>query len=100
MVELKAFLDHNGWDIFRHEYFEGRGPNGDGTFPPEMEMLVSVLKRLEEMGIVVKGMNEGIIDFPSINNDGEEMYLCWKLGEDDIAYWHHIGEGFESRKQI
>ena len=100
MVELKKSLDLMGWDIFRHRYFGGRGPNGDGSFPKEMEYLVEIVKSLDERGIVVKGIGEGLIDFPHLRENGEEVYLCWKVGEDDILYWHTIAEGYAGRKRI
>ena len=100
LVELKQHLDVKGWDVYRHEYFGGRGPNGDGTFPQEVETLVDIVKELDRRGIVVKGIEEGLMDFPNIRENGEEVYLCWKVGENDIAYWHRIEEGFAGRKGI
>lgn len=100
MVELKKTLDILGWDVYRHRYFGGRGPNGDGSFPRDMEILVELVQSLDEKGIVVKGLDDGLIDFPHIRSDGEEVYLCWKLGEDDIQYWHRIPDGFAGRRSI
>ena len=50
LVELKGELDAMGWDLMRHQYFGGMGPNGDGSFPREMELLVEIVKGLEERG--------------------------------------------------
>jgi hypothetical protein len=65
-----------------------------------METLVEIVKGLDERGIVVKGLDEGLIDFPHIRTNGEEVYLCWKLGEDDILFWHTIPDGYAGRKGI
>lgn len=100
MIELKRSLDLMGWDIYRHRYFGGRGPNGDGTFPKEMEALVEIVQGLDKRGVVVKGIDEGLIDFPHIRGNGEEVYLCWKIGEDDITNWHRLAEGYAGRKSI
>lgn len=100
LVELKQTLDVLGWDVYRHRYFGGRGPNGDGSFPREMEMLVEIVKGLDERGMVVKGLDEGLVDFPHIRENGEEVYLCWKIGENDILYWHTIADGFAGRQSI
>lgn len=100
MVELKQALDEKGWDVRRHTYFGGMGPNGDGRFPPEMETLVEIVQQFDKRGIVVKEINLGLIDFPHIRKNGEEVYLCWKLGEDDIEYWHRILDGYAGRKAI
>ncbi len=100
MAELKKILDSRGWDVRRHRYFGGMGPNGDGSFPAEMETLVEILMQLESKGIVVKGMEEGLIDFPHIRKSGEEVFLCWRVGENDIRFWHHLNDGFAGRKKI
>jgi hypothetical protein len=55
---------------------------------------------LDQRGVVVKGIDEGLIDFPHIREDGEEVYLCWKIGENDIAFWHRLSEGYAGRKSI
>jgi hypothetical protein len=100
LVELKVALDKRGWDVNRHQYFGGRGPNGDGRFPPEMETLVEILRGLEGKGIVVKGLAQGLIDFPHIRTNGDEVYLCWMVGENDILYWHTVADGFAGRRSI
>lgn len=63
------------------------------------ERLVEIINRIQETGVLVKDVDVGLVDFPSLL-DGEEIYLCWKLGEDHIAYWHGIDEGFAGRKPI
>lgn len=100
LVELKQAVNSKGWDVYRHRYFGGMGPNGDGSFPAEMETLVEIVKSFDEKGILVKGIDDGLIDFPHIRSNGEEVYLCWKLGEDDIQYWHPIPDGYAGRKRL
>lgn len=100
LVELKTQLDVKGWDLHRHQYFGGRGPNGDGGFPNEMETLVEIVQGFDQRGIVVKGIDQGLIDFPHIRENGEEVYLCWKVGENDIKYWHSLEDGFAGRKSV
>jgi hypothetical protein len=98
--ELKRKLDTMGWDLTRHQYFGGMGPNGDGSFPPEMETVVEIVRGLEERGILMKGIDQGLVDFPHIRENGEEVYLCWQLGENDIIAWHRLNEGFVGRKGL
>jgi hypothetical protein len=100
LVELKRQLDAKGWDIYRHQYFGGMGPNGSGLFPKELETVVEIVKGLEQRGIIVKGIEQGLIDFPHIRGNGEEVYLCWMVGENDIGFWHTIEAGFVGRKSI
>ncbi|MGO8791364.1 MAG: DUF2203 domain-containing protein [Terriglobia bacterium] len=63
------------------------------------EHLVEVVNRIQDSGVLVKDLDVGLVDFPSLL-EGEEIYLCWKLGEDHIAFWHGIDEGFAGRKPI
>jgi len=59
----------------------------------------SLLAALQEAGIVVRDIDRGLIDFPAIR-DGEEVYLCWELGEDAIAYWHDLETGYRGRQPL
>ena len=59
----------------------------------------SALNRILEAGCLIKDLDVGLLDFPSrINN--EEVYLCWKLGEDRIRFYHRQDEGFAGRKPL
>jgi hypothetical protein len=100
LVALKRTLDARGYDIRKHGYFGGMGPNGERYFPGELERLVEVLHRLETLGVVVKGIDEGLVDFPHVRRTGEEVYLCFLAGESDIGYWHSIEAGFAGRRPI
>ena len=54
---------------------------------------------LESKGCILKGINHGLVDFPSLR-DGKEVYLCWKNPEKRIEYWHDIQSGFAGRQRI
>ena len=100
MMSLKKRLDGKGYDIYNHSYFGGSGPNGSGAFPVEMERIVEVIKQISSYGVQIKGIDNGLIDFPHIRENGEEVYLCWKYGEDSIGFWHTIPGGYQGRTNI
>ena len=50
-------------------------------------------------GAIVKDIDTGLVDFPAVR-DGEEILLCWRLGEDAITHWHSLEEGFAGRKRL
>jgi hypothetical protein len=50
-------------------------------------------------GAIVKDLDEGLVDFPALRR-GEEVLLCWRLGEAEVAHWHGLEEGFAGRKQL
>jgi hypothetical protein len=61
--------------------------------------LQEAVGKIQEIGCVVKDLDLGLVDFPSLLK-GEEVYLCWKLGEERVGYWHGMEEGFAGRKPL
>ena len=61
--------------------------------------LRAAIEQVQEVGCVLKDLDIGLIDFPTLFR-GEEVYLCWKLGEPKIEFWHPVTEGFRGRKAI
>jgi hypothetical protein len=54
---------------------------------------------LEELGVTVKDLDLGLLDFPALH-EGREIELCWHVGEPSVAYWHELGAGYAGRKPI
>ncbi|MGB0034550.1 MAG: DUF2203 domain-containing protein [Candidatus Acidiferrales bacterium] len=63
------------------------------------EAVQGALERIHSTGCLVKDLDVGLLDFPSRLNN-EEVYLCWRLGEDRIRFYHRQDEGFSGRKPI
>ena len=63
------------------------------------QQLRGMLERFQEAGCLVKDLEKGLVDFPTLFR-GEEVYLCWKLDEPSIGFWHGTHEGFAGRKPI
>ena len=57
------------------------------------------IEDLENTGVMIKSVEEGLLDFPSIRFN-EEVWLCWKEGETEIKFWHGKDEGFMGRKPL
>ena len=57
------------------------------------------IEDLENTGVFLKGLDEGLLDFPAKRFD-EEIWLCWKEGETEIKFWHEKDIGFMGRKPI
>ncbi|HXV37958.1 MAG TPA: DUF2203 domain-containing protein [Nitrosopumilaceae archaeon] len=64
-----------------------------------MSNFYKAIEDLENMGIMIKSIEEGLLDFPSIRFN-EEVFLCWKEGETEIKFWHGKDEGFMGRKPL
>lgn len=63
------------------------------------QTLKNSMERIEEMGVLVKDLDIGLVDFPTLFR-GEEVYLCWRMDEHDIDHWHGVNEGFQGRRPI
>lgn len=63
------------------------------------DSLKEALEKIQSTGCVVKDLDTGLLDFPAILNN-EEVYLCWRLGEERIRFWHRQDEGFAGRKPL
>lgn len=91
-------------------YLEKIAGNGGGLQPAELAEAHEAVERdaagiarcvegIQELGAMVKDVGEGLIDFPA-KREGEDVLLCWRLGEDEIAHWHGLEEGFAGRKPL
>jgi hypothetical protein len=86
----------------------GNGGDFDPQEPRELEedferetaAMAEAVERLERLGVIVKDADRGLVDFPALRESGEEVLLCWQVGEDEIAYWHGLEEGFAGRKPL
>jgi hypothetical protein len=63
------------------------------------ERVRKAIERIQETGCVIKDLDVGLVDFPTLFR-GEEVYLCWKMDEPAIGFWHSIQHGFAGRKPI
>ncbi len=70
-----------------------------GQMDAHAEEATEILRRLEEMGCVVRDAQMGLVDFPARTTKAE-FYLCWHLGEDAVRYWHSVHEGFAGRQPL
>jgi hypothetical protein len=58
-----------------------------------------MLETIEQAGIVLRDIDRGLVDFPAVI-DGQEVYLCWELGEDEVGYWHDLEGGYGGREPL
>ena len=65
----------------------------------DFERLDALIHRILDTGAQIKDINIGLLDFSAMR-DGREVYLCWKHGEGDIAFWHEVDAGFAGRQPI
>ncbi|MGQ0812140.1 MAG: DUF2203 domain-containing protein [Nitrospiraceae bacterium] len=77
---------------------------GGGSFagPLYIQALQQIgqnLQSIQETGVLVKDLDMGLCDFPFLR-DGRVVYLCWKLGETQIQWWHEVTTGYKDRAPL
>jgi hypothetical protein len=108
MVDLRR---HHLEAIDRRDALEARiGSNGGGITRADVAALETEVEQIEaalaavidsilSAGVQVKDIEAGLLDFPS-QRDDEIVLLCWRVGEDEIEFWHRQEEGFAGRKPV
>lgn len=77
----------NGWSAKRERW------------SATMARVAELMERLQEWGIELRDIATGLVDFPAVV-DGAEAYLCWRLGEPEVGYYHSRDEGFGGRRRL
>lgn len=93
-VELVTRIAGNGGDMVPsdlHDLAE--------AIQREADAISDCAERISQAGAQVKSLEEGLLDFPAKRGE-EDVLLCWKLGEDEIRFWHGTDEGFSARKRL
>lgn len=90
-VEIQATITH------------AAGTNGGSTrrerWSRTLARVQALLDRFEKWEVILRDVEQGLVDFPGIV-DGQEAYLCWKLGEASVMYWHAPDTGFSGRQRL
>lgn len=85
----------------------GNGHAGDDRRLDELQRarreavatLQRIVAQVQELGVELKGLDDALVDFPSLRS-GRVVYLCWKLDEPEIAWWHPVETGFAGRQPL
>src|SRR5215831_6028630 len=75
------------------------GSFSGGQYLSELLRFSECAQLIDGLGVIIKDLDVGLCDFPHMR-DGRVVYLCWKLGEDDVGWWHEIETGFAGRRPI
>jgi len=92
--ELVTRIAGNGGDMMPSDLREAAE-----MIEREAAAIADCAERIDQAGAQVKSLEEGLLDFPALRGD-EEVLLCWKLGEDEIRFWHGADEGFAGRRPL
>lgn len=93
-AELVARVASNGGDMAPSDLREVAE-----TIQREADAIAECAEQIDAAGAQVKSLEEGLLDFPAKHGE-EVVLLCWRLGEDEITYWHRLDEGFAGRKPL
>ena len=93
-AELVTRIAGNGGDMMPSDLREAAE-----TIQREAVSIAKCAEHINAVGAEIKSLEEGLLDFPAKRGD-EDVLLCWKLGENEIQYWHGVDEGFAGRKPL
>ena len=85
---VTARIAGNGGNVEPHELEEVQA-----QLDEEVAGIARCVARIHEVGALVKDLDDGLVDFPA-TRDGRDVLLCWRLGEDEVGFWHGLDEGF------
>ena len=74
-----------------------------GYLPRVKELLGTVeqaLKELEDSGVILRQLDNGLVDFPAVGDDGDVYFLCWRTDEPELEWWHRPEDGFAGRRRL
>lgn len=94
----------------QHDLVAFRSTNGNASHVDELtrrEAAIAVIvadmeaavRRIEGWDVTLRDIGSGLIDFPALAS-GRPIWLCWRLGEDDVAWWHELSTGIAGRKPL
>jgi hypothetical protein len=96
----RRYLGHVGQGSDLALRAETSGGAWPGREHAEATLVVTLgFERLEELDVIVRDLDRGIVDFPTLI-DGREAYLCWRAGETAIMHWHELDSGFAGRRPL
>jgi hypothetical protein len=93
--ELGARVAGNGGGID-----PGEPARAEEAVEREMSVIAECIDAILDLGVQVKDIDTGLLDFPALRSDGTEALLCWRVGEDEIRYWHSLEGGFAGRRPL
>lgn len=86
-MKVAGIASTNGWSPSREEW------------STTLARVAELMERIQEWQLQLRDLSTGLVDFPSLV-EGQEAWLCWRLGEPEVAYWHPTDEGFDSRRPL
>jgi hypothetical protein len=103
IAQMRTARDQLGDREAREALSEAGPTNGGGapgrTVSEAFVQLRDAVAELQELEVVLRDLDRGLLDFPSLR-DGREVYLCWQDGEDVIGFWHEPEAGFAGRRPL
>jgi len=86
------------WPVLEKAIGNG-GSRKAGELVEDFKAIERGVKAIQDLGVVVKDINTGLLDFPALRGD-REVFLCWRFGEPAVAFWHELHTGFAGRQPL
>lgn len=86
------------WPVLEQAVGNG-GSLKAGKLVEDFKTIENGVKAIQDLGIFVKDVNTGLVDFPALRG-GREVFLCWRYNEPAVAFWHELHTGFDGRQPL
>ena len=95
----RIITDRPNWEpVLEKAHTNGGGERAQKLYQ-DSSTIQTLLGEINEWGILIKDLDTGLVDFPHLR-DGREVYLCWRMDEPRVAYWHDVDTGFAGRQPL
>jgi hypothetical protein len=86
------------WPVLQRAIGNG-GSHKAGELVEELKRIERGIKAIQDLGVLVKDINTGLMDFPAVRG-GREVFLCWRYDEPRVGFWHELHTGFAGRQPL
>lgn len=101
VIDRRQRLSHllAGRELDRDDPYSSELAQVEDDLRRDVQRLQEYVAELRDLGVEPKSGEEGLVDFPAMIDD-RPIYLCWRLGEPEVLYWHEIDAGFRGRRPV
>jgi hypothetical protein len=100
MASLSTYLFQQGYNLYDLPYFGGTGEMQHSGNTREAQRVAELVEMLKQEGLVVTNIEEGFVDFPTLRENGEEAFFCYRLGDEEIRFWHAADKSCAHRTNL
>jgi hypothetical protein len=95
----RIITDRPNWEPVIEKAHTNGGSERAKNLYRDSSAIQALLNEINQWGVIIKDLDTGLVDFPHLR-DGREVFLCWRIDEPRVAYWHDVDAGFAGRQPL